>query len=1114
MAHLIERPNPLQPRSRDVVRLPPGLTVRQALEHVHPGFLEFQHPTLVSLNGRPLMRAQWDTTVVQDGDTLAAAALPSGIETVFYIVMAIVMVATYVMVANMPTPKNPAELPAPDPVFSLSGQRNTMKLMEPIEVVYGRNRLWPSYAARPFNKYQGNEQYLYQLFCIGQGEFEVHGISIEDTDIDSFQNVTYELVPPGGSVTLFPDNVVTSVEVNRLELFGPNEEQYVVYGPFTLTAPFTETDLVEVDVTLPQGLYHSNGDGGLSNITASALFEVRLIDDNGAPAGAWQTLASFTRTMNTVNPQRFTLSTAVALGRYDIRARRTNDTSTSYRDGDTLMWEAARAFLPNARDYGNVTMLAVVAQASNNLNDNSSSRINVDCTRKLPVRQNGVWVGPVPTRSIAWAFYDVFASAYGGQLESQFIDLDELERLDAVWEGRQEYFNFVFNQKTTVWEAAKAVARVGRAVPTVNGSFISLVRDEVQAVPMGVFGIDNIMPDSFKWEVKLFDPKEHDSVQVTYVNRTSGLQETVTCLPPGSPGLNPNKITFAGCNDRDHAYREGMYIAMSDRLLRENVTFRTGLEGYIPSYGDMVVVSYPLPKWGTSGHVVAASDDMLELELSEPVEFSDGQHYLMLRRDDGTGDGPYLVVEGQSEFHVRLATPLGGAYPFGEVGREPVLFAFGHGDDWSRRCRVVEINPSGDEAVEVTCVNYDPAVSQFDETAAPPLASVPVPPAIPDRPTVPFLTVSRVPNALGYIVVSWGPALGATSYVLQQSSDGVNWTMVTQTTAVSYQLNVVKGALWLRVAGRGKALGNWATWDGEVGSPVGVPLGVRNLQLQQPFAGTFAKVQWASLVDADAYRVRVYSDGGATLLRTSLVSGIEFTYTSEMMQLDGTPARSLRFMVYGVNEFGDSASAAQLDVTNSVPTQMTSGFSREVKVETADTAVYTLNWLPNGDPDVRAYRVWGSLSSGFAVDDTNKKFDGMAYQCDVTLSKVPHVVSVTGVSKASPGVVGYTGPALTNGQKVAVSGVGGMTQLNGGTYVVRGATAGSFQLYQEVQDTSEYGYGTVEQPVDTTYFGTYTSGGQAAVTPTALLRPALYWRVAAVDVWGSEVNPSAQQTAS
>jgi hypothetical protein len=286
---------------------------------------------------------------------------------------------------------------------------------------------------------------------------------------------------------------------------------------------------------------------------------------------------------------------------------------------------------------------------------------------------------------------------------------------------------------------------------------------------------------------------------------------------------------------------------------------------------------------------------------------------------------------------------------------------------------------------------------------------------------------------------------------------------------------------------------------------------VQNLGLQQPFVGTFAKVQWSSLVDADTYKVKVLKDDGATLLRTITVSGVEFTYTAEMMALDGTPSRNLRFQVFGTNEFGDSATPSTIDITNPVPTQMTSGFSFQIKVETADTVVYTLNWLPNGDADVKSYRVWGSTSSGFATDETNQKFDGLSYQCDVSLPKVAHVVSVTGATKASPCVLSYSGPQLGNGQKVAVAGVGGMTQLNGGTYVVRGATASTFQLYTESVDPETQQ--VTESPVDSTFYSTYTSGGTATVTPTSLLRPAFYWKVAAVDLWGSGTNPSAQQTA-
>ena len=68
----------------------------------------------------------------------------------------------------------------------------------------------------------GGEQYLYQLHVIGQGEYAVEQIRIEDTPISSFEEVQTETVPPGSRVTLFEPDVVTAAEVAGQELVAPN----------------------------------------------------------------------------------------------------------------------------------------------------------------------------------------------------------------------------------------------------------------------------------------------------------------------------------------------------------------------------------------------------------------------------------------------------------------------------------------------------------------------------------------------------------------------------------------------------------------------------------------------------------------------------------------------------------------------------------------------------------------------------------------------------------------------------------------------------------------------------------------------------------------------------
>jgi hypothetical protein len=81
-------------------------------------------------------------------------------------------------------------------------------------------------------------------------------------------------------------------------------------------------------------------------------------------------------------------------------------------------------------------------------------------------------------------------------------------------------------------------------------------------------------------------------------------------------------------------------------------------------------------------------------------------------------------------------------------------------------------------------------------------------------------------------------------------------------------------------------------------------------------------------------------------------------------------------------------------------------------------------------------------------------------------------LTITGISQANPGVLTYVGTDPTNGQEVQISGVVGMTEVNGKFYTVAGVNGGAntFQL------TDVFG-----NNVDTTGFAAYVSGGVAKV---------------------------------
>jgi hypothetical protein len=76
--------------------------------------------------------------------------------------------------------------------------------------------------------------------------------------------------------------------------------------------------------------------------------------------------------------------------------------------------------------------------------------------------------------------------------------------------------------------------------------------------------------------------------------------------------------------------------------------------------------------------------------------------------------------------------------------------------------------------------------------------------------------------------------------------------------------------------------------------------------------------------------------------------------------------------------------------------------------------------------------------------------------------------TITGITQANPGVLTSASHGFSNGDEVYVSGVGGMTELNGRNYLVANATTNTFTL------TDLFG-----NDIDTTSFTAFTSGGEA-----------------------------------
>lgn len=670
VTRFIEISNPLDPFASMVVhdRHLVGHTIRDGLLNLYgPDFKEFAKTTMLFHNGKPIQRHDWDRPMAAR-DTVQIVTYPGDVVTIIIAVVAIIV--AIIAIVMMPTPTTPGGTPQPDPVYTRQGQYNRSRPGEPIEVAYGRCRLYPSYGGRSYNLFFNNDQFQYNLFCLGQGYFDVEDILIEDTPLSNFDEVEYELVPPGGQLTLFRNNVVTSPEVAGIELFGPNEESYPDpdgwVGPFTLNDAGTVCDRIEYDLTAPQGLYLGLDWGGLTTSTVTFELAYREIDSNGDPLGAWVSLGTTSWTARSNRPQRKTWGYPVAPGRYEVRARRVSTKpATATRNVNTIQWTSVRGFLENVTEFGDVTMLAVKIRATNNINDNSRSLVNVIATRKLPIYteefgwRDGV-EHLVTTRNPIWAFCDILRAQYGGREMGRFLHLPQMIELAAEFDANDIYFDWIFEQKITLLDAITAVTRSVRGLPMMLGSRLGIVRDLPTSIPAAVFGPDNIVAGSLKREFKFYDYDREDCIDLEYLDQTTWEKQTVRCALPGEPQINPKRVEMPGITERNRAYREGMYIAAQDRL-REQVVFQTGREGLIPTYGSLISVSHDLIRVGVSGVVLdidlvtVPGSTIIELSdavsFGEPeqeiLEYPDGRdRVIVLRKRDASTGGPFVCTPG------------------------------------------------------------------------------------------------------------------------------------------------------------------------------------------------------------------------------------------------------------------------------------------------------------------------------------------------------------------------------------------------------------------------------------------------------------------------------------
>lgn len=602
------------------------------------------------------------------------------------------------------------------PTYTLQAQGNTARLGQPIPELFGQHLVYPDFAHEPYQSFSGNEQYLHYLLTVTQGWCVIDQVRAGETPVANFPEIEWEMVEPGGTVptALVNPMMLVSRDLAQIELPG-SESGSPWKGPFTVNPATTVIDWVEIDYVTPEGLYYANNTGGFDSRGFTIELQLRKIDDEGEPIGDWASIATPSVTDATRTPGRFTSGWATpSTGRFEARMRRINEKDLSTRAGNSVQWFGLRGRQPGTRTFEGVTLLAIKARATGNLAGASSRQFNCIATRKLPTwdpEEGAMTTTPEPTRNPCDVVAYICLARNGARLKPRQVDLVGIYAHKADYASRGWTFDAVFDTSGTCWEAVSKVGRCVIAQPIIQGPKVRLVRDLPSTAAAMVFTPRNIRKGTFELDYRFPDEKTADAVEVGYVDRRSWKPASVTVSLPGSLAENPSSLELFGCTNRPQAREVGYNFARSNKYRRRIVNYGTEMEGLLLLYGDRVMVSHDMPRWGQAAEALEFDAGSRTLLVDQRLQFeSEGAHYVALRQLDGTMAGPYVATAVPGNPY---AIALGeGVLPElsldGDAERTHIVF--GVGETYAKPLKIIGVMPRTALEADVIAIDDDDRV--------------------------------------------------------------------------------------------------------------------------------------------------------------------------------------------------------------------------------------------------------------------------------------------------------------------------------------------------------------------------------------------------------------------
>lgn len=462
---------------------------------------------------------------------------------------------------------------------------------------------------------------------------------------------------------------------------------------------------------------------------------------------------------------------------------------------------------------------------------------------------SGTWDGTFKwawSNNPAWVLYDLIMNQrYGLDQRELGIPVDKWSLYEVAQycdelvpdnRGGMEpryLMDVIVQSQVEAFQLVRDICSAFRGMTFYNGESLSIIVDKPRD-PVYLFTADNVVDGVF---VRTFPSEKtmYTSCNVMFDDEENQYEQDVE--PVFNPdaamrfGHNPTSITAIGCARRTEANRRGRWILQTN-LSATTVSFSTGLEGMIPSCGDVIYVADP--HWQSAFNLVLSGRVM---------EVSGVQVFLAYRCDAKAGDTLILNTDDGKPVRRTIANvsadgktlTLNVGYNF-DVAPDSVFLI--ESDQLAAEQYVVTRIEKGSDDDEftfaITATQYDPnkydAIDNGVITDGRP-TSVVDPDSLGAPKDLTISSFSRIVQGMSVetMVIGWSAVQYAKLYEVQWRKDGGNWNNVPRTATTQVDIEGIYAGEYqarVRCISGGNVASPWsalatATLTGKVGSPKG-----------------------------------------------------------------------------------------------------------------------------------------------------------------------------------------------------------------------------------------------------------------------------------------------------